>query len=114
MEKTDERTDAGRPPYRSPPCEECAAREEGAKSMQPFAKSSDRRCPECLSSDYKVWRSVCEGGTQFLLKKGYWLFGRRGRSTFTCAAASAPKHIHFECNYCSTRWEMLTATEDAG
>lgn len=105
--------------YRGPPCEECRARAEEAKSMRPFVESRDRVCPECRSSSVTMWRKVCRGSGAFLVepgKSGFWLFrwwGRKKAVTFECDSPASPRHFHLGCQACNHRWRMLTATESA-
>lgn len=99
-------------PYRTPPppCPDCETREGAAKEMLPFTED-DRRCPECRAWKPLMWQSICRGSGSFVVKTGYWFFGRRGRVIFKCKLENAPKHLHFQCQTCQHRWMMLTATE---
>lgn len=90
-------------------CEKCESRSKSALKMLPF--STEIMCPECNRSDYRYWSIVCVGDHDLLLKKGVFGFGRQSFSCPLMGRKDVLKHFHYMCDYCSTSWMMLTASE---
>lgn len=100
---------------KAPPCARCEARAEELAKMKPFDKIPF--CPACgaLSNErtgkpgpYRQYAIVCTG-LWLIVKKGYWLFGRRGETGWQCEIKTP--HFHMRCSSCQWRWLMQTALE---
>lgn len=80
--------------------------------MLPFVIDGYRKCPECQSSNYLVFRLICHGTGRFVLHNGFWFFRWWDRDVYECEIKESPKHMHFICKACNTHWLMKTATEE--
>lgn len=97
--------------YRDAPCETCAARDQMAKEMLPFARRGNRACPACKTDSHWMFQKICRGSGTYVVRNGFWIFRWWNRVTFTCDRGPAPPHFHLVCNVCLYHWEMLTALD---
>ena len=71
-------------------------------------------CPECDSANAEWWPKVCRGGgEEFVDVEGIKLFWWtiRAPEKFTCDLNNPPKHFHYQCKVCGTRWTVFAKSE---